>query len=85
MSAYGTFRTRRALVAACVTVVAATGVVGLRPFDAPAPRAFADVGAAGSAHSGSANSGSANLEPTDAVDLTEAANVTHDSSDAANA
>lgn len=85
MSAYGTFRTRRALVAACVTVVAATGVVGLRPFDAPAPRALADVGAAGSANSGSANSGSANLEPTDAVDLTEAANVTHDSSDAANA
>ena len=86
MSAYGIARARRALVVACVTVVAATGVVGLRPFDAPAPRVLADVGAAGSANSGSANS-----EPTDAVgladaiDLTEDADVTDDSRDAANA
>ncbi len=60
MSAYRMSRARRAAVVACVSVVAATGVVGLRPFDAPVPRALADVGAAGSVHSGSVHSGSAN-------------------------
>ena len=37
MSAYRMSRARRAAIVACVSVVAATGVVGLRPFDAPCP------------------------------------------------
>ncbi|MEL0248757.1 MAG: hypothetical protein VXA23_02055, partial [Actinomycetota bacterium] len=60
MSGYRMSRVRRAAVVACVSVVAATGVVGLRPFDAPVPRALADVGAeaSGSMNPSSANSGS---------------------------
>ena len=78
VSTYGMSRARRAAVVACVSVVAATGVVGLRPFDAPAPRALADVGAAAA--------GSASSESADAIDLAETINladVTHDSSDVA--
>ena len=90
MSAYGMSRVRRALVVACVSVVAATGVVGLRPFDAPVPRALADVGAeaSGSANSGavtpgSVNPGSVNPESADAIDVADAAGGSRDSSGAA--
>jgi len=72
VSAYRMSRARRAAVVACVSVVAATGVVGLRPFDAPVPRALADVGteAAGSGSSESAAGG----DRAGLVDATDASN-----------
>ena len=76
MSAYRMSRAHRAAVVACVSVLAATGVVGLRPFDAPVPRALADVGAEAS--------GSVNPESADTIDRADAAGGTHDSSGGAN-
>jgi len=72
VSAYRMSRARRVAVVACVSVVAATGVVGLRPFDAPVPRALADVGteAAGSGSSESA----AGSDRAGLVDATDASN-----------
>ncbi len=86
MSAYRMSRARRAAIVACVSVVAATGVVGLRPFDAPVPRALADVGAeaSGAANSGVVNPGSVNQESADAIDRADAAGGTGDSSGGVN-
>ncbi|MEK9956816.1 MAG: hypothetical protein VW780_08625 [Actinomycetota bacterium] len=86
MSAYRMSRARRAAIVACVSVVAATGVVGLRPFDAPVPRALADVGAeaSGAANSGVVNPGSVKQESADAADLADAAGGTGDSSGGVN-
>ena len=77
VSAYRMSRARRAAVVACVSVVAATGVVGLRPFDAPVPRALADVGteAAGSGSSESA-AGSDLAGLVDAADASNGAALT---------
>ncbi|MGB0244747.1 MAG: hypothetical protein ACPGCP_06900, partial [Candidatus Nanopelagicales bacterium] len=86
MSAYRMSRARRAAIVACVSVVAATGVVGLRPFDTPVPRALADVGAeaSGAANSGVVNPASVKQESADAIDRADAAGGTDDSSGGAN-
>ena len=81
MSAYRMSRARRAAVVACVSVVAATGVVGLRPFDAPVPRALADVGTEASS---SVNPGFVTPESSDAADRADAAGGTGDSSGGVN-
>ena len=81
VSAYRMSRARRAAIVACVSVVAATGVVGLRPFDAPVPRALADVGTEASS---SVNPGFVTRESSDAADRADAAGGTGDSSGGVN-